>query len=43
MDMVKIESWDDYLSLPKNNWNIPEPTQEYPRENGTRFCSVFSY
>ncbi|KAF9082906.1 hypothetical protein BGX23_011961 [Mortierella sp. AD031] len=33
MDMVKIESWDDYLSLPKNNWNIPEPTQDYPREN----------
>ncbi|KAK3836043.1 MAG: 5-formyltetrahydrofolate cyclo-ligase [Linnemannia elongata] len=33
MDMVKIESWDDYLSLPKNSWNIPEPTQDYPREN----------
>ncbi|KAG0286801.1 hypothetical protein BGZ98_004954, partial [Dissophora globulifera] len=35
MDMVKIESWEDFISLPKNNWNIPEPTQDDPRENDT--------
>lgn len=43
MDMVKIESWDDYLSLPKNSWNIPEPTQDYPRENGTFFYVFRKY
>ncbi|KAF9571490.1 hypothetical protein BGW38_008611, partial [Lunasporangiospora selenospora] len=36
MDMVKIESWDDFLALPKNNWNIPEPTQDQIRENGRK-------
>ncbi|KAI1300675.1 hypothetical protein EDD11_006073, partial [Mortierella claussenii] len=33
MDMVKIESWEDFLSLPKNNWNIPEPRLDELREN----------
>ncbi|KAI8345789.1 5-formyltetrahydrofolate cyclo-ligase [Mortierella sp. GBAus27b] len=33
MDMVKISSWDDFLSLPKNNWNIPEPRFDEVREN----------
>ncbi|KAF9439199.1 hypothetical protein BGZ76_009372 [Entomortierella beljakovae] len=32
MDMVKVESWEDFISLPKNNWNIPEPRDEI-REN----------
>lgn len=34
MDMVKIESWDDFLALPKNSWGIPEPKVEEARENG---------
>ncbi|CAG8591482.1 3696_t:CDS:2 [Paraglomus brasilianum] len=25
MDMVKLVSYDDYLSLPLNHWGIPEP------------------
>ncbi|KAF9382262.1 hypothetical protein CPB97_007251 [Podila verticillata] len=33
MDMVKIESWDDFLALPKNSWGIPEPRLEEDREN----------
>ncbi|CAO3625193.1 unnamed protein product [Cunninghamella blakesleeana] len=33
MDMVKLTSWDDYLSLPRNKWNIPEPPLDQPREN----------
>ncbi|KAF9307256.1 hypothetical protein BGZ74_008144 [Mortierella antarctica] len=33
MDMVKIESWDDFLALPKNSWGIPEPKVEEAREN----------
>ncbi|CAO3567700.1 unnamed protein product [Mortierella alpina] len=33
MDMVKIESWEDFLALPKNSWNIPEPTFDQSREN----------
>ncbi|KAF9409381.1 hypothetical protein BGZ94_001972 [Podila epigama] len=33
MDMVKINSWDDFLSLPKNSWGIPEPKLEDDREN----------
>ncbi|KAF9950138.1 hypothetical protein BGZ72_008140 [Mortierella alpina] len=33
MDMVKIESWEDFLALPKNSWNIPEPTFDQVREN----------
>ncbi|CAO3608293.1 unnamed protein product [Cunninghamella echinulata] len=33
MDMVKLSSWDDYLSLPINKWNIPEPPLDQLREN----------
>ncbi|KAG0052033.1 hypothetical protein BGZ83_003069 [Gryganskiella cystojenkinii] len=33
MDMVKIESWEDFLALPKNSWNIPEPRLDDIREN----------
>ncbi|KAG9320007.1 hypothetical protein KVV02_003112 [Mortierella alpina] len=33
MDMVRIESWEDFLALPKNSWNIPEPTFDQAREN----------
>ncbi|KAG0256255.1 hypothetical protein BG011_004653 [Mortierella polycephala] len=33
MDMVKIESWDDFLGLPKNSWDIPEPSFDEQREN----------
>ncbi|KAF9914017.1 hypothetical protein BX616_009136 [Lobosporangium transversale] len=33
MDMVKVESWEDFVSLPKNNWNIPEPRMDEIREN----------
>ncbi|KAF9947028.1 hypothetical protein BGZ65_009198, partial [Modicella reniformis] len=33
MDMVKIDSWEDFLALPKNNWNIPEPRFDEVREN----------
>ncbi|KAG0367582.1 5, 10-methenyltetrahydrofolate synthetase-like protein [Gamsiella multidivaricata] len=33
MDMVKIESWEDFMSLPKNSWNIPEPAHDESREN----------
>jgi len=32
--MVKIESWEDFLALPKNSWNIPEPRMDEERENG---------
>ncbi|KAF8934427.1 hypothetical protein BGZ58_005702, partial [Dissophora ornata] len=33
MDMVKIDSWEDFLSLPKNSWDIPEPKMDEVREN----------
>ncbi|CAO3590199.1 unnamed protein product [Absidia cylindrospora] len=33
MDMVKITSWEDYLSLPINKWDIPEPPLDEVREN----------
>ncbi|KAI8339361.1 5-formyltetrahydrofolate cyclo-ligase [Chlamydoabsidia padenii] len=33
MDMVKITSWEDYLSLPINKWDIPEPPLNQVREN----------
>ena len=45
MDMVKIDSWEDFLSLPKNKWGIPEPKFDDLRENGQlvikacNFCS----
>ncbi|KAF9344540.1 hypothetical protein BGX34_005565, partial [Mortierella sp. NVP85] len=35
MDMVKITSWEDFLSLPKNKWGIPEPKFDDLRENET--------
>lgn len=34
MEMVKIQSWDEYLSLPVNKWNIPEPPHDRVMENG---------
>ncbi|KAI9491942.1 hypothetical protein BDB00DRAFT_873777 [Zychaea mexicana] len=33
MEMVKIRSWDEYLALPVNKWNIPEPSHEQLMEN----------
>ncbi|KAI8063168.1 5-formyltetrahydrofolate cyclo-ligase [Gongronella butleri] len=33
MDMVRVASWDDYLALPRNKWDIPEPPLDQPREN----------
>ncbi|KAI7880581.1 5-formyltetrahydrofolate cyclo-ligase [Lichtheimia hyalospora FSU 10163] len=33
MEMVKIKSWDEYLSLPVNKWNIPEPPHDQVMEN----------
>ncbi|KAI8928023.1 5-formyltetrahydrofolate cyclo-ligase [Entophlyctis helioformis] len=33
MDMVRLQSWDDFVSLPKNSWGIPEPRPEDGREN----------
>ncbi|RUS34889.1 5-formyltetrahydrofolate cyclo-ligase family-domain-containing protein [Jimgerdemannia flammicorona] len=34
MEMVRLESWEDFLSLPVNRWNIPEPSHEQARDNG---------
>jgi 5-formyltetrahydrofolate cyclo-ligase len=34
MDMVKLTSFDDYLSLPLNQWGIPEPKLEEERMIG---------
>lgn len=34
MEMVKIKSWDEYLALPVNKWNIPEPPHDQVMENG---------
>ncbi|KAG0174284.1 hypothetical protein DFQ30_005058 [Apophysomyces sp. BC1015] len=33
MDMVEITSWEDYKSLPKNKWDIPEPPLDQVRNN----------
>ncbi|ORY91901.1 hypothetical protein BCR43DRAFT_478955 [Syncephalastrum racemosum] len=33
MEMVRIKSWQDYLDLPINKWNIPEPPHDTPMEN----------
>ncbi|KAI8076526.1 5-formyltetrahydrofolate cyclo-ligase [Gilbertella persicaria] len=33
MEMVKINSIQDFDSLPINKWNIPEPPLDQPREN----------
>lgn len=34
MDMVKINSIEDFNSLPVNKWKIPEPPLDQDRENG---------
>lgn len=31
--MVELKSWDDYKTLPKNSWGIPEPTPQEQRVN----------
>ncbi|KAH8556252.1 5,10-methenyltetrahydrofolate synthetase-like protein [Umbelopsis sp. PMI_123] len=33
MTMVKLNSWEDFLSLPVNKWNIPEPPADEVRED----------
>ncbi|KAG0234792.1 hypothetical protein BGW41_001015 [Actinomortierella wolfii] len=33
MDMVKLTSWEDFVSLPLNSWKIPEPRLDEVREN----------
>jgi len=33
MEMVRLESWEDYLLLPVNRWNIPEPAHDQARDN----------
>lgn len=33
MTMVKLNSWEDFLSLPVNKWNIPEPPADQVRED----------
>jgi 5-formyltetrahydrofolate cyclo-ligase len=33
MTMVKLKSWEDFLSLPVNKWNIPEPAADEVRED----------
>ncbi|KAL2917378.1 hypothetical protein HK105_203042 [Polyrhizophydium stewartii] len=32
-DMVQLRSWDDFQTLPKNSWGIPEPRPEDGRPN----------
>jgi hypothetical protein len=34
MEMVKLTSYKDYLSLPVNRWNIPEPDHDEVRDIG---------
>ncbi|ORX50104.1 5-formyltetrahydrofolate cyclo-ligase [Hesseltinella vesiculosa] len=33
MDMVRLTSWEDFTTLPRNAWDIPEPPLDQPREN----------
>ncbi|RHZ88026.1 hypothetical protein Glove_26g94 [Diversispora epigaea] len=35
MDMVRLLSYQDYISLPVNRWNIPEPSHDYNYEIAT--------
>lgn len=32
MKMVRLFSYDDYLTLPRTSWNIPQPAIEEQRE-----------
>ncbi|CAG8532832.1 4520_t:CDS:2 [Ambispora leptoticha] len=36
MDMVRLYSYEDFLSLPLNRWNIPEPKHDEEREIATQ-------
>ncbi|KAG1473227.1 hypothetical protein G6F56_001076 [Rhizopus delemar] len=36
MDMLKINSIEDFESLPLNKWNIPEPSFDDDRENALK-------
>ncbi|KAL1915718.1 uncharacterized protein VTP21DRAFT_6477 [Calcarisporiella thermophila] len=33
MEMVKLNDFEDFIRLPINRWNIPEPAHDEPREN----------
>ncbi|TPX37029.1 hypothetical protein SmJEL517_g00825 [Synchytrium microbalum] len=32
MEMVRVNSWEDYQNLPLNKWNIPEPPHDSHRD-----------
>ncbi|KAF9969876.1 hypothetical protein BGZ73_007571 [Actinomortierella ambigua] len=36
MDMVKLTSWEDFVSLPLNSWKIPEPKLDEEREDALK-------
>ncbi|KAJ1559300.1 hypothetical protein HK096_001030, partial [Nowakowskiella sp. JEL0078] len=36
LEMVKLDSIDDFKSLPLNAWNIPEPSADENRISGQR-------
>ncbi|CAG8572408.1 220_t:CDS:2, partial [Diversispora eburnea] len=37
MEMVRLLSYQDYISLPVNRWNIPEPSHDNNYEIGLAF------
>ncbi len=41
MEMVKLDSYKDYLSLPINRWNIPEPKHDEIRDIGKNSYKYF--
>ena len=45
MEMVCISSWEQYVNLPLNKWNIPEPPHDGHFEKGkwTRPCDLSEY
>jgi 5-formyltetrahydrofolate cyclo-ligase len=42
MEMVRLKSYQDYLSLPLNRWNIPEPSQDENLEVGKYIIKFIS-
>ena len=43
MEMVKLNSYQDYLSLPVNRWNIPEPNHDEIRDIGNTKMNSLSF
>lgn len=43
MEMIRLNSMDDFLNLPKNKWNIKQPAPSETRESVFDYGKIFFF